>query len=660
MKINKGDVEIFKRKFNFYSKKYKSQPNSDKIEISISPLESKSVNIPSRPKKKENETNSIDNKTSIEPNCIIKTDNGYEIYFDSYQKRNDTQTITSELGDPQYIKHSTQSKEVDANDLLLENPALKNALISNDNTYNSLEEEFFFNNNNNNNLKNTSESKKIDNKELQYLLHNNNAEKEKYIDDDYQVSDINSMNNSNVGSNNIIINFAGNSDEINHIHQNNNVVSNSNIIFQSQLNSSSVMDNYNNIDISMYSKLNSRQLIKKKIFQQKPLYNLSSRIINDENRANSPSVGLNESYKFISTVNYKSALKKKMMNKNRINLNRILHMKRNILFRLIQFIFEDIDELRSSLTSIEIKVNEVLTYYYFKIVEKFKEEYKNDLELYEYFFMTNTISLKCYNKKRKKNKNKSSLDLYIKSRIISNFIEHSHTINLVYKAINEEEKFSLITWKFDLLSKCNLWVASESEEYNGVISRFSYRMPVISYSQDDFMVIKISLMSQKEFINIDTIQWVPIKKEKIDPIKTNFLNCQKNSYYASTKLLNKNFDELRFCEFEKIIHIWKNVDNLRKKTIVDEIKMFFKDFFSIESFEYDIRKFYLFKIKLKATKVGVIRKNKYFNFDIEIKPSNEPVVNQTQCLGILNWVDLEKIEIRIGEYFVGYLIEIYG
>ena len=102
------------------------------------------------------------------------------------------------------------------------------------------------------------------------------------------------------------------------------------------------------------------------------------------------------------------------------------------------------------------------------------------------------------------------------------------------------------------------------------------------------------------------------------------------------------------------------MDNLRKKTIVDEIKMFFKDFFSIESFEYDIRKFYLFKIKLKATKVGVIRKNKYFNFDIEIKPSNEPVVNQTQCLGILNWVDLEKIEIRIGEYFVGYLIEIYG
>ena len=51
---------------------------------------------------------------------------------------------------------------------------------------------------------------------------------------------------------------------------------------------------------------------------------------------------------------------------------------------------------------------------------------------------------------------------------------------------------------------------------------------------------------------------------------------------------------------------------------------------------------------------------KYFNFDIEIKYSNESVVNQTQCLGILNWVDLEKIEIRIGEYFVGYLIEIYG
>ena len=46
---------------------------------------------------------------------------------------------------------------------------------------------------------------------------------------------------------------------------------------------SSLFQIFDNIDMSMYSKLNSKQMIKKKIFQQKPIYNLSSRLINDEN-----------------------------------------------------------------------------------------------------------------------------------------------------------------------------------------------------------------------------------------------------------------------------------------------------------------------------------------------------------------------------------------
>ena len=618
MRINKGDIEIFKRKFNFYSK---NKNSNDNIAISISPFDSKSANFATRNKKvnKSISLSNIENKTSIAPNSIVKTENGYEIYFDSYQKN-----------------HSTQSNELNAQDLIAQNSNIKQAMISNNDTYNSLEDEFF---NNKEEIK------------AEFIEDNNSS--------DYVRSD------SNDNSRNIVINFAGNNDELQNFNKYNNISSNSNIIFKSQLYSSSIFDN--NIDMSMYSKLNSKQMIKKKIFQQKPIYNLSSRLINDENDINS-TLGINESYKFITTVNRKASQRKKILIINHFDINRLLSMNRQCLFVILQFMFDDIDELRSSMSSIETKVNEVLTFYYFKIVELFKEKYKNHLELYEYFFMSNNNITNSksktpliYSTIKKKKKNKSSLDLYIKSKIISNDINYTYLFSLTHKTIQDKNFFSLYSWQFDLLQLCNMWVVSESEEYNGVISRFAYRSPVIEYRKGDFIVIKISLMSLNEFIDVDTVEWVEMKKEKIsDKYKNDFLNYSKSVYYNSNKVMKKDYDNLRFCELEKIVHLWKSVENLHKKTIVNEIKIIFEKCFKIERFEYDIRKFYIFKVKLKARTIGIIQRNKYFQFEIEVKEKDKCVVNQTQCLGVLNWVDLEKIEIRIGECLLCYITEIYG
>ena len=298
MRINKGDIEIFKRKFNFYSK---NKNSNDNIAISISPFDSKSANFATRNKKvnKSISLSNIENKTSIAPNSIVKTENGYEIYFDSYQKN-----------------HSTQSNELNAQDLIAQNSNIKQAMISNNDTYNSLEDEFF---NNKEEIK------------AEFIEDNNNS--------DYVRSD------SNDNSRNIVINFAGNNDELQNFNKYNNISSNSNIIFKSQLYSSSIFDN---IDMSMYSKLNSKQMIKKKIFQQKPIYNLSSRLINDENDINS-TLGISESYKFITTVNRKALQRKKILIINHFDINRLLSMNRQCLFVILQFMFDDIDELRSSI-----------------------------------------------------------------------------------------------------------------------------------------------------------------------------------------------------------------------------------------------------------------------------------------------------------------------
>ena len=62
-------------------------------------------------------------------------------------------------------------------------------------------------------------------------------------------------------------------------------------------------------------------------------------------------------------------------------------------------------------------------------------------------------------------------------------------------------------------------------------------------------------MSLNEFIDVDTVEWVEMKKEKIsDKYKNDFLNYSKSVYYNSNKVMKKDYDNLRFCELEKIIH----------------------------------------------------------------------------------------------------------
>ena len=60
-----------------------------------------------------------------------------------------------------------------------------------------------------------------------------------------------------------------------------------------------------------------------------------------------------------------------------------------------------------------------------------------------------------------------------------------------------------------------------------------------------------------------------------------------------------------------------------------------------------------------ARECGVIKRNKYLNFDIIVKNNNEYISNETECLGLLNFNN-KKFEVRIGCYVFFYFTDLYG
>lgn len=565
-KINKSnEIEKFKKKFDLYSK-----------------------------------TSSIEKKDNQLYISVVSSDNndGVDVYFDESNT---------------YTEKSTQKEDIDPN-FLISNSHIKQALLKNEDTYNSLEQEFII----------------------------NRPEKP---------SEINiSKSISQTSRGNIIINL---NDQKLPPQMNSNILS-------------SIVDE----DMSLYTK-NGEVFVKKQIFQKKP-YDLSTRLINDEDYAKGTGLNLSNTYKFMSKLNEKKTCD------IRLNLAKFLILKKELIMKIISFCYEEIDEIRKAGRCIEKKINGVLSASYFCIVDKFKKTYENELELYEFFFKTGRDfyqkNIKQNNRNpfdqylllsrlsnRKKYNPKNSLNLYIKAKINScNKPGESLTLNLVYNLLGEKSSF-LSSFSFDISDSNVLssWIASESEEYNTTYRRFVYRIPIQTFRIGDYIVIKITLMSLEGIFDSGKFEWIKMQNSYIGNKKT-FIQMSKSLCRNFNKKTEKEFDKLRFCEIERMVHIWKSVEGLTKKYFVNDIKKIFDNLFDIEEFQYDVRKFYLFRINLKAKRVGLLKMNRYFNFDIEIKGSQDCVINQVQSLGLLNFVELGSLQIRVGDILVCYFSEIYG
>lgn len=181
--------------------------------------------------------------------------------------------------------------------------------------------------------------------------------------------------------------------------------------------------------------------------------------------------------------------------------------------------------------------------------------------------------------------------------------------------------------------------------------RFCSLQPVLSFSKDDSVEIKIPIISRDGEINPNDFYWSEIKI--IEAPKNNFLEYEKKS----PKSPDLPFDRLRFCELERVISAWKNEKNLFRKTLINEYRILFGNLFLIDNIIYDASKFYIFKIKAKANKIGRLEKNKYVKFDLEIVNEDDTINNQIQCLGLMNFSD-RVFQIRINTLVHFYITEI--
>ena len=105
---------------------------------------------------------------------------------------------------------------------------------------------------------------------------------------------------------------------------------------------------------------------------------------------------------------------------------------------------------------------------------------------------------------------------------------------------------------------------------------------------------------------------------------------------------------------------------LTKQDKINAIKRLFNTNFIIKDFVYDFSKFYTYKLVLVADKKGVLKKNKYLDFEIEIidKKINGFTSDYTSInlevsnLSVLNHCE-KKISIRIGMNVVFYFTDVY-
>ena len=134
------------------------------------------------------------------------------------------------------------------------------------------------------------------------------------------------------------------------------------------------------------------------------------------------------------------------------------------------------------------------------------------------------------------------------------------------------------------------------------------------------------------------------------------------------------FDKYRNCEIENIVHIWKNAEQiylnpvqnkkthiaqLRHKELLHKFKEIFAKNFEIKELYYDVSKFFYFKIKMKANKVGNIKKNLFINTGIEIGNRNKEIIEESQNLYVLNHnTKRGNYQIREGTELIFYITDV--
>ena len=216
---------------------------------------------------------------------------------------------------------------------------------------------------------------------------------------------------------------------------------------------------------------------------------------------------------------------------------------------------------------------------------------------------------------------------------------------------NEDLKLENV-WKFDVLRKKDIsyWCGNECEIFHENPKRFSYIKPILPFIKGDSIQITINIFSKDMIVNPNTIKWKPLKIERAP-----------DGFYQKALLKSPYpFDNLRACETENMVYYWKdNQEFLEKSRLIKDFIKIFEKKFLMEKILYDTPRILLFKIIMRADKTGVLKRNLFCNFDIEIVDKEKNICNEIHNLFVLNMSisSCKQLQIRKGSLFYFYIRE---
>ena len=178
--------------------------------------------------------------------------------------------------------------------------------------------------------------------------------------------------------------------------------------------------------------------------------------------------------------------------------------------------------------------------------------------------------------------------------------------------------------------------------------RLVYSSPVQNYTEKDHITIKIDLIEGNNFIY--DINFLDIK----------ILEAPQNLYEKGVFKSEIGYDGMRDCEIENMILRWNNANNLIKNSeMLFYIKKTFEKYFIIKEIKYDISKIVFYKIKMKANKVGLIKRNRIFNLNLEILDVESEITNECIYIGCVNTFTQNKVlQIRKGTIIILYITDL--
>ena len=447
-------------------------------------------------------------------------------------------------------------------------------------------------------------------------LNNNFDHKSSNYDKDDENKKDNLHNNFN--NNNILDEFSNSEKERNNISLKNK---NMNIN----------LNNYNN------SIIHKNEKFMCKFLSRNNICDISSRDIKEEKSLMKFYYKEKEAdYLFISEIEKKN---KSIAN---LNIKKFLNLNDKSLYNILSFQPEIYLELINSNKHIKKRINLCLENIYQTTIDDFKIKHKNIFELVKHKFIQKKI--KSYN-----SGDNYILDLILSCKIITQEIKQSIVISCNYSS--NKEKYDYV-WVFDIQKKSAIkkWISSEINtslnfQKNQAIS---YTSQISSFSYGDEIQIQINIFNIKNTIDSGSIEWVEPSISYIEP-----------GIYEKTKYINdKIYDSLRACEVEMQILFWSSFLNQKQIILINEFKKIFENFFKIKNIFISTCKYDFYKIVMTPFKTGIINKNKFCSFNINIIDEETPLKNEIQCIYFLNMNSFyKKMDVKIGSDLIFYIID---